>query len=108
MSFYSLLYVDVMHVSSGGLETVTINVYPGYQIDFAEILKKEWDMPTIAVGLITKLEQTEEILNNNRTDLVALGRELLRNPYWVLNTAKDYGTDINWPAQYERAFDARR
>ena len=57
--------------------------------------------------MITKPEQTGEILNNNRADLVALGRELLRNPYWVLNTAKDYGADINWPAQYEFAFDAR-
>ena len=45
--------------------------------------------------MITKPEQTEEILNNNRADLVALDRELLRNPYWVLNTAKDYGADIN-------------
>jgi NADPH2 dehydrogenase len=58
--------------------------------------------------MITKPEQTGEILNNNRADLVALGRELLRNPYWVLNTAKDYGADINCPAQYDCAFDARR
>jgi NADPH2 dehydrogenase len=57
--------------------------------------------------MITKPEQTGEILNNNRADLVAFGREFLRNPYWVLNTAKDYGADINWPAQYEFAFDAR-
>ena len=57
--------------------------------------------------MVTRSEQTGEILNNNRADLVAFGRELLRNPYWVLNTAKDYGADINWSAQYEFAFGAR-
>jgi NADPH2 dehydrogenase len=101
-------YVDVVHVSSGGLETVPIKVYPGYQVNFAEIIKKECNVPTIAVGIITSPEQTEEILNNNRADLVALGRELLRNPYWVLDTARDYGVDIDWPFQYDRAFKTKR
>lgn len=97
-------YVDVVDVSSGGLVPVPINSYPGYQINFAERIKKECKIPTIAVGLITKAEQVEEILNNNRADLVALGRELLRNPYFVLKTAKDYRVEIDFPEQYDRAF----
>lgn len=100
-------YVDVVHVSSGGLVSVPINTYPGYQVGFAERIKKECSVPTIAVGLITAPEQVEDILNNNRADLVALGRELLRNPYWVLNTARDYGIETEYPQQYLRAFRAR-
>lgn len=101
-------YIDVVHVSSGGLVSVPIKTYPGYQVDFAERIKKECSIPTIAVGLITAPEQVEDILNNNRADLVALGRELLRNPYWVLNTAKDYGIEIDYPVQYQRAFKVRK
>ena len=62
----------------------------------------------ITVGLITDPHQVEEILGNGRADLVALGRELLRNPYWVLNTARDYRIDYDWPAAYARGFKARR
>lgn len=97
-------YVDLVHVSSGGLVSVPIKVYPGYQLHFSEIIKKECNIPTIAVGLITTIEQVEEILNNNSADLVALGRELLRNPYWVLNTARSQKINIDMPEQYKRAF----
>lgn len=97
-------YVDVIHVSSGGLEPVHIKTYPGYQLCFAEAIKKECNIPTIAVGLISSLEQVEEILNNNRADLVALGRELLRNPYWVLNYSHQNNTSVEIPEQYKRAF----
>jgi NADPH2 dehydrogenase len=101
-------HIDVVHVSSGGLETVPIKVYPGYQVSFAEAIKKECSIPVIAVGLISKPELAEEILNNNRADLVALGRELLRNPYWVLNASRDYDGDFDIPVQYERAFAKHR
>jgi NADPH2 dehydrogenase len=101
-------YVDIVHVSSGGLITVPIKLYPGYQVNFSERIRKECSVPTIAVGLITKLENVEEILGRGHADLVALGRELLRNPYWVWNNAREYNTELDWPVQYERAFKARK
>jgi NADPH2 dehydrogenase len=101
-------YVDIIHVSSGGLETVPLKTYPGYQVTFAEAIKKECNIPAIAVGLISNPGHVEEILNNNRADLVALCRELLRNLYWVLNTANDYNADFDVPVQYERAFSMHR
>jgi NADPH2 dehydrogenase len=97
-------YVDVVHVSSGGLVIVPLDIYPGYQVNFCEIIKKKCKIPTIAVGLITLEEQVEEILKNNRADLVSLGRELLRNPYWVLQTAYNNGIEIDMPSQYKSAF----
>ncbi|WP_026881705.1 NADPH dehydrogenase NamA [Clostridium akagii] len=97
-------YVDVVHVSSGGLVPAHINLYPGYQVNFSETIKRECNIPTIAVGLITEIDMVEEILSNRRADLVALGRELLRNPFWVLNKAKEKNIDIELPEQYKRAF----
>lgn len=97
-------YVDIVHVSSGGLVPAHINLYPGYQINFAQTIKRECDVPTIAVGLITEIDMVEEILSNERADLVALGRELLRNPFWVLNNAKAKNIEIELPEQYKRAF----
>jgi len=99
-------YIDMVHVSSGGVVNAPIHPYPGYQVPFAETIRKECGIPTIAVGLITKDEMVTEILSNNRADLVALGRELLRNPYWVLETARKYGENVNYdfPAPYRRAF----
>ncbi|MFT8315078.1 MAG: NADPH dehydrogenase NamA [Clostridium sp.] len=97
-------YIDIVHVSSGGLVPADIKAYPGYQIKLAELIKENCEIPTIAVGLITDINMVEEILSNERADLVALGRELLRNPYWVLNAAKTKGIDIDLPVQYKRAF----
>ncbi|HEX3018334.1 MAG TPA: NADPH dehydrogenase NamA [Caproicibacter sp.] len=96
--------VDLVHVSSGGLLPSKIKDYPGYQVALAEQIRKECGMPTIAVGLITNEEMAEEILQNNRADLVALGRELLRNPYWPVDTAVKHGIDGYVPDSYRRAF----
>ena len=63
-------------------------------------MKKGAGIPTIAVGLITSPELVQEILANGRADFVALGRELLRNPYWVLEAKKEQEL---WPEQYHRA-----
>lgn len=100
--------IDMVHVSSGGLVTVPIDVYPGYQVKLCETIKNMCNMPAIAVGLITESEQVEEILKNGRADLVALGRELLRNPYWVLQAAKKHDASVDVPAQYRRAFNIRK
>lgn len=97
-------YIDIVHVSSGGLVHADITLYPGYQINYASTLKSECNIPTIAVGLITDMNMAEEILSNNRADLVAFGRELLRNPYFVLNEAKKRKIPIEYPEQYKRAF----
>jgi len=96
--------IDVLDVSSGGVIQAKIDVYNGYQVRFSEYLKSKCNVPTIAVGLITGPELVEEVLFNNRADFVALGRELLRNPYWVLDTAYENHIPYEYPKQYIRAF----
>jgi len=96
--------IDVLHVSTGGVASAPIRPYPGYQVEAAAYLKKACDIPVIAVGLISEPDMAEEILNSGRADLVALGRELLRNPQWPLLTARRAGVEIPFPAQYRRAF----
>lgn len=95
--------VDLVNVSSGAVVPARIKMYPGYQVRFAEVIKRETKLPVIAGGLISEAEMAEEIVSNNRADMIFLGRELLRNPYWPLNAAKKLGYDIDWPIQYERA-----
>ncbi|MBU3206802.1 NADPH dehydrogenase NamA [Clostridium algidicarnis] len=96
--------VDIIHVSSGAVVNTRIKTYPGYQVKFAEEIKNNCKIPTIAVGLIEKFDMVEEILQNERADMVALGRELLRNPYWILQEAKKNGIELEFPKQYERSF----
>lgn len=97
-------YFDIADISTGGLVDVDIDTFPGYQVSFAERVKKKCDIPTISVGLIEDFNQIEEILANDRSDLVALGRKLLRDPYTPLHMAADEGIDIDFPPQYKRAF----
>ncbi len=95
--------VDIVDCSAGGLVPVVPPTGPGYQVQFAERIRLETGIPTIAVGLITSPELADEIVRNGRADLVALGRELLRDPYWPLHAAMALGHDIAWPKQYQRA-----
>ncbi len=95
--------VDIVDCSSGGLLPVVPPTGPGYQVPFAERIRHEAGIPTIAVGLITTPEMAEEIVRNGRADLVAVGRELLRHPHWPLEAARVLGDDIAWPKQYIRA-----
>lgn len=95
--------VDLIDCSSGGLlPGVKIPVAPSYQVPFAEEIKKI-PIYTGAVGCITEALQAEKIISNNQADVVFLARELLRNPYWPLQAAKELGIDIEWPNQYLRA-----
>ncbi|MGO4772910.1 NADH:flavin oxidoreductase/NADH oxidase [Flavobacterium sp. W22_SRS_FK3] len=95
---------DLIDVSSGGLVShQKIEIGPGYQVSFAEKVKKEATILTGAVGLITEAEQAEEILNNNQADLILFARESLRNPNLPLDFANELNDDIEWPKQYERA-----
>lgn len=95
--------IDLIHVSSGGVVNTSIPLYPGYQLTFAETIKKNTGLPVIAGGLITKSKMAEEIIRNRRADFVFVGRELLRNPYWSLHASQKLGIDIPWPEQYERS-----
>jgi NADPH2 dehydrogenase len=97
-------YLDLVHVSSGGLTETAPKSYPGYQVEFSRIIKEQCGIPTIAVGLIDKADLAEEIVENGRADLVALGRALLRNPYWTLNVAHANQSDNFIPKMYERGF----
>jgi len=95
--------VDMVDCSSGGISPLGVTAWPGYQVPFAEKIRREANVATMAVGMITTPEMAEEIVRNGRADVVALGRELLRNPYWPLNAARTLGDDIAWPKQYIRA-----
>ncbi|MBV6683701.1 NADPH dehydrogenase NamA [Bacillus sp. JRC01] len=96
--------VDLIDVSSGAVVPARIPVFPGYQVKPAERIKHEADIDTGAVGLITSGLQAEEILQNERADLILLGRELLRDPYWPRTAAKELGHEITPPVQYERGW----
>ncbi|MBM7584532.1 NADPH2 dehydrogenase [Bacillus pakistanensis] len=97
--------VDLIDVSSGAVVPAQIPVYPGYQVKLAEEVKHGADIPTGAVGLITTGIQAEEILQNERADLILLARELLRDPYWPRTAAKELQTELESPKQYSRAWN---
>ncbi|WP_432364003.1 NADPH dehydrogenase NamA [Sporosarcina sp. UB5] len=96
--------VDLIDVSSGAVVPAKIDAYPGYQVPFSEQIKKETGIATGAVGLITTGLQAEEILKSKRADVILLGRELLRNPYWAFVAAKELGVSIEPPKQYDRGW----
>jgi 2,4-dienoyl-CoA reductase-like NADH-dependent reductase (Old Yellow Enzyme family) len=98
--------VDLMDVSSGGLVPyATIPFGPEYQVPFAERVKKEAGIRSSAVGMITRAQQAEDILQQGKADLILFGRELLRNPYFAQRAAKELSVGIEWPLQYLRAKD---
>jgi 2,4-dienoyl-CoA reductase-like NADH-dependent reductase (Old Yellow Enzyme family) len=101
--------VDLIDVSSGGLaKQQQIPLFPGYQVQFAESVKKETGILTGAVGLITDARQAEEILEEGKADLIFLARELLRNPHFPLMAAEVLDAEAKWPVQYERAKPRKR
>ena len=96
--------VDVIDCSSGGMVPhAKIPVGPGYQVAFAERIKKEAGILTGAVGLITDVHQSEEIIVNGQADLILIARASLRDPYFALHGARVLEDDIAWPLQYQRA-----
>jgi 2,4-dienoyl-CoA reductase-like NADH-dependent reductase (Old Yellow Enzyme family) len=99
------LGVDLVDVSSGGaVPGARIPVGPGFQIGFAEAIRKEAGVATGAVGMISDPAQAETILSTEQADLVFLARELLRDPYWPRRAAKELDVKIKAPVQYERAW----
>ncbi len=96
--------VDLIDCSSGGnVPRATIPVEPGYQVTFAERIRRETGLLTGAVGLITDATQAEAIIANGQADLILLARASLREPYFPLHAAHELGDDMIWPVQYERA-----
>jgi 2,4-dienoyl-CoA reductase-like NADH-dependent reductase (Old Yellow Enzyme family) len=96
--------IDLIDCSSGGNDPrQQIPVGPGYQVAFAERIRREADIPTCAVGMITAPEQADQIIRSGQADVVSLARELLRDPYWPLHAAEILHKPGVWPVQYERA-----
>jgi 2,4-dienoyl-CoA reductase-like NADH-dependent reductase (Old Yellow Enzyme family) len=98
------LGVDLVDVSSAGLvPTAKIPAGPGFQTEFAARVHHEAGIPSAAVGLITSPAQADHIVRTGQADMVLLGREILRNPYWPLSAAQALGQTTSWPQQYLRA-----
>ena len=95
---------DFIHVSSGGVSTAQkIPVEPGYQIGFAERIKRDTGLPTIGVGLITEARHAEAILQAGQADVIALARAMLYDPRWPWHAAAELGAQVSAPPQYWRS-----
>lgn len=96
--------VDLIDASSGGMVPhIKIPLGPGYQVPFAETIRKQTGILTGAVGLITGAAQANEIISSGKADLVLIARESLRNPYFPFTAAKELSIETEWPLQYLRA-----
>jgi 2,4-dienoyl-CoA reductase-like NADH-dependent reductase (Old Yellow Enzyme family) len=97
--------VDLIDCSSGGnLPKAPVPVGPGYQVPLSEMVRRKAGIPTATVGLISSPTHADEIIRNERADLILLGRELLRDPYWPLHAAQALKQTAPTPNQYLRAF----
>ncbi len=93
-----------IHVSSGGVSPLqAIKLAPGYQVPFAQRVKAEVGLPTIAVGLITEPQQAEAIIAHGEADAVALARAMLYDPRWPWHAAARLGAQVKAPKQYWRS-----
>jgi 2,4-dienoyl-CoA reductase-like NADH-dependent reductase (Old Yellow Enzyme family) len=97
--------VDLVDCSSGGnVRKADIPFSPGYQLPISEAVRRNCEIPTAAVGLITEASQANDIIQSGKADLVLLGREMLRNPYWAIKATKTLGEALPVPPQYLRAY----
>jgi 2,4-dienoyl-CoA reductase-like NADH-dependent reductase (Old Yellow Enzyme family) len=100
---------DFVVASSGGVTAEQkLKVHPGYQVPFAEQIRREADIPTMAVGLITEAKQAEEILTSGKADMIALARGMLFNPRWAWHAGIELGEEVFFPPQYERCHPSMR
>lgn len=98
------LGADLIDCSSGGnVAKASIPMAPGYQVPFAERIKRDAMIATGAVGMITEPAEADAVIRGGQADLVLLAREMLRDPYWPLRAARELGHEVAWPAQYLRA-----
>lgn len=100
--------VDIFHITSGGEGPIGSvgrpGVHPGYQVPFAERIKKEVGLPVIAVGRLDHPFLAESVLGNDQADLIAVGRGMLRNPYWANEASILLDGKPVTPSPYERAY----
>jgi 2,4-dienoyl-CoA reductase-like NADH-dependent reductase (Old Yellow Enzyme family) len=96
--------LDYVCVSSGGLVGhANLNVGPGYQVPFAEKVKKATKIKVQTVGMIADAQQAEDILASGKADMVTMARAFLDNPRWVWHAAERYGVKLDYPPQYARS-----
>lgn len=96
--------VDLIDCSSGGnVANAQISNEPGYQVSFAARVRRDADIPTAAVGLITEAMQADAIIANGDADLVFIARASLCDPYWTFHAAQELGVNVAWPDQDDRA-----
>ncbi len=101
--------IDLIDVSSGGnVPFAKIEVGPGYQVPFAEAVRKQANIAVAAVGLITEPAQAEGILAVGKADAILIARQSLRDPYFPFRAAQELGGSVDVPVQYGRAIDIRR
>lgn len=97
--------VDLVDCSSGGnVAHAKVPTDPGYQVHISQAVREGAGIATAAVGMITSPQHADEIIRNGHADVVLLGREMLRDPYWALHAAKALGVQAPIPPQYLRAF----
>jgi 2,4-dienoyl-CoA reductase-like NADH-dependent reductase (Old Yellow Enzyme family) len=92
-----------IHVSGGGLDPARqqqLPLVPGYQLPFAEAIKRKVEMPVVGVGLITEPRQAEAAIAEGKADLVALGRGMLYDPRWPWHAVAIFGATVKAPRQY--------
>lgn len=95
---------DYVDVSSGGIAmNAKIEIGPGYQVPFAEEIRRRTGLPVWSVGLIVTPEQAEEIVASGRSDMVAVGRTIMDDPHWPWEAARRLGAEVERPPQYARA-----
>ncbi|NYT45222.1 NADH:flavin oxidoreductase/NADH oxidase [Alcaligenaceae bacterium] len=99
--------LDWLDASSGGVSPKQqIPIGPGYQVHLAEAIKRETDITTIAVGLITEAQQAADIVSGGQADMVALGRAFLYDPRWAWHAAAELDGQVQGPPQYWRSLPA--
>ena len=100
--------VDLFHISSGGEGHIGSGggpkAGPGYQVELATKFKQLLDVPVIAVGRLEDFNEANKVIAEGQADLVAVGRGMLKDPYWALHAAKELKHDVQVPVQYERGF----
>jgi 2,4-dienoyl-CoA reductase-like NADH-dependent reductase (Old Yellow Enzyme family) len=102
------LGVDLIDVSSGALVPYAkIPVGPSFQVPLARRIRNETGIKTGAVGMITDVQEAQAIITRGDADLVLLGRELLREPYWVIRAQERLGDLPDWPTPYGYAVKRR-
>ncbi len=99
---------DYICASSGGISGNTrLELGEGYQVEFAEKIRREAEIPTMAVGMIYDPHHAESVVANGQADMVALARGLLFDPHWAVRAAAALDVETSSPPQYERAYGFR-